>query len=57
MSTADRYAIPVETYEWKVPEDFESRFKTPDIISFEELNGHGCFAPAPLFISGIRGLA
>ena len=27
MSTADRYAIPVETYEWKVPEDFESRFK------------------------------
>ena len=27
MSTADRYAIPVENYEWKVPENFESRFK------------------------------
>lgn len=27
MSTADRYAIPLETYEWKVPEEFESRFK------------------------------
>jgi hypothetical protein len=27
MSTADRYAIPVDTYEWKVPEEFESRFK------------------------------
>ncbi len=27
MSTADRYAMPLDNYEWRVPEDFESRFK------------------------------
>jgi len=27
MSTADRYAMPVDVFEWKVPEEFESRFK------------------------------
>jgi hypothetical protein len=26
MSTADRYAIPVESLEWKLPENFESSF-------------------------------
>jgi hypothetical protein len=24
---------------------------TPDIISFEELTAHGCFAPVPLYIN------
>jgi hypothetical protein len=27
MSTADRYSMPIEGLEWKVPENFESRFK------------------------------
>ena len=27
MSTADRYAMPIDNFEWKVPEEFESRFK------------------------------
>ena len=27
MSTADRYALPLDNFEWKVPEEFESRFK------------------------------
>ncbi|MGO9450085.1 MAG: diiron oxygenase [Candidatus Binataceae bacterium] len=27
MSTAERYAIPMDVFEWKVPENFESDFK------------------------------
>ncbi len=27
MSTAERYAMPIDGFEWKVPENFESRFK------------------------------